>query len=292
MTDVTFFMLVTPRDVVLADYAVRSYARIRDVDFELAVYSNYLLPEQKCFYFPRWQRLPFVRVIRNDEQDRDVETIKGRIGEQRLEGPFESCDTIWDRELKRIDTPLVATVDADFEVLRQRFVHAILDGLAAEPGCIAYSTDYTPTSLYYEPYSRENIVLNERNGTWFCVYRREAFALAGHVSHAYYQEILPSGPVRRNAWDSCARFQKTLRDQGYALRHLPRRYQKDYIHYGAFSKNTSVTRQNVATFRFCALAEHRLPWRASRLFRQLRLRTLPRLENNRYTWVREAPIAW
>ena len=42
-------MIVTPRDVVIADYAVRSYGRIRDLDFKLAVYSNYLLPEQKAY---------------------------------------------------------------------------------------------------------------------------------------------------------------------------------------------------------------------------------------------------
>jgi hypothetical protein len=291
MTDATFFMLVTPRDVVLADYAVRSYARIKNVDFVLEVYCNYLLPEQKAYYFPRWQRLPFVRLRRNDEQDADVDAIKQRIDQQRLEGPFESCDTIWDRELKLIDTPLVATVDADFEVLNPRFVYRVLDDLAAHPEYIAYSTDYTPISVYYEPYSRENIILNERNGTWFCVYRREAFALS-RVSHAYYQEIINSSSIKRNAWDSCAFFQKSLRDQGYDLGYLDRSYQKDYIHYGAFSKNTSVTRQNVAVFRFCTIAEHLLPWRASQLFRQLRQKTLPALENNRYTWVREAPISW
>src|SRR5206468_167361 len=99
-------------------------------------------------------------------------------------------------------------------------------------------------SVYYEPYSKENIILNERNGTWFCVYRREAFLLS-EVSHAYYQEIISSSSIRRNAWDSCAFFQKSLRDQGYELGYLDRSYQKDYIHYGAFSKNTSVTRHNV-----------------------------------------------
>src|SRR5262249_30278568 len=157
----------------------------------------------------------------------DVDAIKQRIDQQRLEGPFESCDTIWDRELKLIDSPLVATVDADFEVLNARFVHRVLDDLAAHPEYIAYSTDYTPISVYSEPYSKENIILNERNGTWFCVYRREAFLLS-HVSHAYYQEIMSSSSIRRNAWDSCAFFQKSLRDQGYELGYLDRSYQKDY----------------------------------------------------------------
>src|SRR5579859_2743391 len=61
--EVTFFMIVTPRDVVIADYAVRSYAKIRDLDFSLRVYSNYLLPEQKDYYFPRWEKLPYVDVV-------------------------------------------------------------------------------------------------------------------------------------------------------------------------------------------------------------------------------------
>ena len=62
--EITFFMIVTPRDVVIADYAVRSYAKIRDLDFTLLVYSNYLLPEQKAYYFPRWEGLPFVQIAR------------------------------------------------------------------------------------------------------------------------------------------------------------------------------------------------------------------------------------
>ncbi len=291
MSDVTFFMLVTPRDIVLADYAVNSYNKIKGVNFTLEIYCNYILPEQKRYYFPRWERYPFVKIRRNDHHDADVDAIKERISEQRLEGPFESCDTIWDRELPKIGTPLVATVDADFEILRPRFVHAILDKLAHAPTMIACSTDFTPISVYYEPYSKENIILNERNGTWFCVYRRDAFARST-VSHGYYQEILASASIRRNSWDSCAFFQKSLRDQGYQIGHLDAKYQRDFIHYGAFSKNTSVTRETVKVFRFFALAEHRLPWRAGRLVRQARSRFLPRLENNRYTWVREAPIAW
>ena len=57
MTEITFFMIVTPRDVVIADYAVRSYAKMRGHDFTLLVYSNYLLPEQKAYYFPRWEAI-------------------------------------------------------------------------------------------------------------------------------------------------------------------------------------------------------------------------------------------
>src|SRR5690242_13533520 len=109
-------MIVTPRDAVIADYAVRSYGHIRGEDFLLRLYSNYLLPAQKEFFFPRWERLPFVEIVRNPHHDADLVGIGERIYDEGLEGPFEYCDPIWDRELRTITTPLIATVDADFEI--------------------------------------------------------------------------------------------------------------------------------------------------------------------------------
>jgi hypothetical protein len=133
--------------------------------------------------------------------------------------------------------------------------------------------------------------LNERNHTWFCIYKREAFERS-QVSHGFHREMLVGGPVERNCWDSCAYFQKSLRDQGLRLDHLHGQYWRDFIHYGAFSKNTSVTRHTVALFRAFALIEHALPWRVARYIRRARELALPRLENNRYQWVRQAPIRW
>src|ERR1700737_4763783 len=124
-------MIVTPRDVVIADYAVRSYAKLKGVDFSLVVYSNYLLPEQKAHYFPRWEAFSFVDIARNPHHDADLQDIHARIQSDALEGPFEYCDPLWDRELRKIDTPFVATVDADFEILRPRFVGRMLGRLRA-----------------------------------------------------------------------------------------------------------------------------------------------------------------
>jgi hypothetical protein len=289
--EVTFFMIVTPRDVVIADYAVRSYGKIRGLDFKLLVYSNYLLPEQKQYYFPRWEALPFVTIARNSHHDADISNIQGRIGAERLEGPFEYCDPIWDRELPRIDSTYVATVDADFEILRPRFVDIMMQRLRNDPDLVVMSTDYSPTDVVYEPYTGNTIILNERNHTWFCIYNRTAFQRS-QVSHAFHREMLVGAPVERNCWDSCAYFQKSLRDRGLRLDHLHGKYWRDFIHYGAFSKNTSVTRQSVALFRFFALVEHAIPWRVARHIRRAREVVLPRLENNRYQWVREAPIRW
>jgi hypothetical protein len=293
VADVTFFMIVTPRDVVIADYAVRSYAKLqgRVSDFSLLVYSNYLLPEQKAYYFPRWERLPFVEIARNPHHDADLPAINGRVQKDALEGPFEYCDPIWDRELRKIDSRLIATVDADFEVFRSRFVEFMVRRLNSEPELIGVSTDYSPTGVVHEPYSGNTIILNERNHTWFCIYKQQAF-VRSQVSQAFHREMLVGAPIERNCWDSCAYFQKSLRDQGLRFDYLHGQFRRDFIHYGAFSKNTTVTRESVAVFRFFARVENVLPWRMAQLIRRTRSIVLPRLENNRYQYVREAPIRW
>jgi hypothetical protein len=255
------------------------------------VYSNYLLPEQKSFYFPKWSALPFVDIAHNPQHDADIAAIGTRVNAERLEGPFEYCDPIWDRELRPVQTRYIATVDADFEILRARFVEMMLRRLRAEPDLMAMSTDYSPTDVVYEPYTGNTIVLNERNHTWFCVYKRRAFQVS-EVSQAFHREMLVGAPVERNCWDSCAYFQKSLRDQGLQLDYLHGQFRRDFIHYGAFSKNTTVTRDSVAVFRWLAIAENTMPRRFAGRFRKLRSLVLPRLENNRYEWVREAPIRW
>ena len=163
--------------------------------------------------------------------------------------------------------------------------------MRAEPDLVGFSTDYSPTDVVHEPYTGNTIILNERNHTWFCIYKKLAFERS-QVSHAFHREMLVGAPVERNCWDSAAYFQKSLRDQGLRFDYLHGKFRNEFIHYGAFSKNTTVTRQTVALFRACALIENRAYWRLARLIRRARMWLLPRLENNRYQWVREAPIRW
>jgi hypothetical protein len=170
-------------------------------------------------------------------------------------------------------------------------VHTIMRQLRSDPNLIGMSTDYSPIETIREPYTGNMMILNERNHTWFCVYKRDAF-LRSNVSHAFHREMLSEGPVDRTCWDSCAYFQKSLRDQGLRFDYLHGRFRRDFIHYGAFSKNTTVTRETVAVFRAFALMENAIPWRIARYIRKARTFILPRLENNRYQWVREAPIRW
>jgi hypothetical protein len=240
---ITFFMIVTDPDIVIADYAVKSYAKIQGVRFYLRVYSNWVSSSLKRRYFPRWRKYSFVEIIEPEGQ-----TDENKPTDRRLEGPFERCDTIWDRELKKIDTPYHATVDADFEILDAGFVPVMLARLDGDSNLIAISTDYDPTVMdHYDSYSDGVICLNERWHTWFCIYKRGA--LKCEVSHAVRVEEL-SGPVRHKLWDTSGYFQKALReDYGFELAVLEPRYQPCFIHYGAFSKNRNINAWNVALYR-------------------------------------------
>ena len=240
---ITFFMIVTDRDLLIADYAVRSYAKIRGIQFKLRVYSNWVSSALKQRYFLAWRKLEFVEIVESEWMTDDSKPT-----DSKLEGPFEKCATIWDRELKKITTPYHATVDADFEIINAKFISVMLENLDANPNLVAMSTDYNPTmSEYYDSYSDEVICLNERWHTWFCIYKREA--LQCKVSHAYYEEIV-SGAVRRNAWDETGYFQRALQKYcGFDLAVLNFEYQSNFIHYGQFSKNVHVNETNVALYR-------------------------------------------
>lgn len=241
---ITFFMIVTDRDTVIADYAVKSYAKIKNIPFKLLVYSNWISSALKQKYFPTWRQFEFVEIVENEWQTDDKKPT-----DPKLEGPFERGATIWDRELKKIQTPYHATVDADFEILDAKFIPVMLEQLEKNPKLVAISTDYYPTMPeVYDSYSDEVICLNERWNTWFCIYKREA--LQCNVSHGYYEEILSEGSVRRNAWDDAGYFQKALKDDyGFDIAVLGSKYQPCFIHYGAFSKNVAINESNVEMYR-------------------------------------------
>jgi hypothetical protein len=240
---VIFFMIVTDPDVVIADYAVKSYAKIQGVKFKLRIYSNWISSALKNSYFPRWREFSFVEIVEPQGQ-----TDENKPADRRLEGPFEKCDAIWDRELRKIDTPYHATVDADFEILDAKFVPVMLTQLDEDPNLVAMATDYSPMVRdHYDSYSNELICLNERWHTWFCIYKRAA--LQCEVSHAYHEET-HDGPVRRTASDTTGYFQKALKDKyGFELGVLNPKYQPCFIHYGAFSKNRDINEWNVGLYR-------------------------------------------
>ena len=240
---ITFFMPVTNRDAVIADYAIRSYRRVKDIPFRLRVYSNWLSPALKRRHFPRWKSFPFVDLLENEWQRED-----GRPRGKEFRGSHFKAGYVWDQELTKINTPYHATVDADFEILDGGFIRAMLERLNSDPELIAMSTEYGPRNeRWYNSYTGNYIQLNERWHTWFCMYKRAA--LACPVSREPVVEHLPDSLISQNVWDDCAYFQKTLKEEGYKLAALDNSFRRCFIHYGAFAHNRHITPMNVGTYR-------------------------------------------
>jgi hypothetical protein len=119
---------------------------------------------------------------------------------------------------------------------------------------VAVSSDYHDNQHIFDTYSKENIVSMRRYHTWFCIYKKEAQKCK--TSHFYYQEVIHG---MRLSFDEAAKFQWDLREQfGYEIRAVDRKYQKSFIHYGAFSKNCSLdTPKKVSLYRKIAILSHR-----------------------------------
>lgn len=246
-------MIVTDRDCVIADYAIRSYAKIRSVPFRLIIYSNWVRSDLRARYFARWREWPYVEVWEDPAQTDDRKPQDRRT----LWGPFELGYRVWDRELKKLgNVPYHATVDPDFEILDPGFVDVMLDRLSSEPRLVAMSTDYSPRiPETYDTFSRRTICLNERWHTWFVIYKREALRCG--VSHAYRDEY---DPVlgRVSAWDDAAFFQKALREEhGFELAALGPEHRRCFIHYGGFGQNRHVDERNVVLYRRLRILAHR-----------------------------------
>lgn len=256
---ITLFMLVTDRDCMFADFAVKSYGKVArsagegSSGFVLFVYLNCLSDAHVARYADRWRAYPYVEVFDNREKVRGTPLYPGQEMvspegiARRRDDAAENYDELWTTELRAFRTPLVATVDADFEVLHPDFFHQLLAALRCDDRAVGASTDYSPTARVYDTYSRRHMTLWERNHTWFCIYRREAFELSD-VSHFYYEEQGADGEAV--AYDSAAYFQRDLRGRhGRTFAALGPEYSRSYIHYGAASKNKSITPGNVRLYR-------------------------------------------
>lgn len=258
---ITLFMLVTDRDCMIADYAVGSYRKIYRQkkafgfqDFVLFVYLNCLSERNILKYKKKWESYPYTTVF--DNANKISGPARPYPGKPIIspEGVARSCDDyaesydeLWTTELKKFKTPFVATVDADFEVLHPDFYFYLCGQLRQHADIIAASSSYTGTGLLYDSYSKRNIILTERNHTWFCIYKREAFAISAR-SHYYFETLTSKGEIL--AYDSAAYFQHDLRiNHRYRFAVLPERFRYSYIHYGAASKNRSLNSSNIGFYR-------------------------------------------
>lgn len=253
---ITFFMLVTNYDIIIADYSIKSYKKLqKHIDFELIIYCNFISNENKEFYFKRWRKYKFVEIKDNSRYLDSNDFKSGQIiispeGISRFrDSNCENYDEIWSRELKTIQTDFVATVDADFEIFSPKFVIDALNIIVNNENVGLVSTDYTNFTInFYDSYTKRTINLKERWNTWFCIYKNKCLKV--DVSHFAYESL---SKINNNIdfYDSAAYLQEYIK-QSMKMECvcLDEKYQNQFIHYGAFSKNKSLNRKNIISYRF------------------------------------------
>ena len=245
---ITFFMIVTDRDALIADYCIKSFSLVKDLTFNLMVYCNWLTSSNREKYFEKWRRsYPFVEII---EPEWMTEENKPRVScyGYGLQGPYERPEVAWDRELPKFKTKYYATMDADFEILNPEFMYAMLDKLEKSPTAGWIGTDQTMDGVYSgHGYEGKNII-HSRIDTWCGIYKRET--LACKVSHVYYEEKSSDENVNIDLWDCAALKQLAMKHiHGYQGLCLSRNFQHQFIHYAAFSKNKHLDHTNVGMYR-------------------------------------------
>jgi hypothetical protein len=261
---IVFFMLVTNRDAYLASYTIKSYQKLikclGNYSWKLVVYMNNIKKKFKDEYEEKWQKYDYVEIIDNTKFINIDELIPGNVVTSEegwtklIEGKYEPCGVVWTREFKNFRSDYWVTVDADFEILSPRFIVNAFERLENNKNIIAISSDYSDNSHVFDSFSNENIIAMKRYHTWFCIYKKEAQKCG--TSHFYYQEIVHG---LRLSFDEGAKFQWDLREQfGYEMESVNKKYQMQYIHYGAFSKNDSLdTEMKVYFYRIISLLSHK-----------------------------------
>lgn len=256
---IIFFMIVTPRDAVIADYSIKSYMKLykkyyRQLPFTLYIYANTFTQDLKDIYFAKWKNLPYVELYDNIEKKDKLTNMGDYIispeGYKRpLEGKFELPDVIWNDAFLKFKTPYWATVDADFEILNPKFIIRMIDKLDKNENLVAMSSDYSDTSDFVDLSGSK--ILYKRFHTWFCIYKKKAQVCK--VSHFNFAEYDDEGNII-NYYDSAGYFQRHLReDFGFDMEVVNPVNQKYFIHYGAFAKNRLINKSNVKKFRRLAI---------------------------------------
>ena len=272
MKKIVFFMIVTPRDTIIADYSIRGFYKLQTVlqayEWTLQIYLNCLTDNQKKIYVPRWKKWSFVEIIDNQDWfDKDSispgeKVFFNGISSRPYEGKYEIGCMIWEREFRKMQSEYWCIVDADFEIIETDFIKQIFQTLDNNDDISIYSTDYDAVVPRYNTYTNEDYLSMERYPTWFCVYKKECLACDTPM---YYHEEIRNG--KKCIWDDTGKFQEDLKTQTQCrfmsisqikTLTLREKLMYQYIHYGAFSKNISLdTPWKIYFYRKIVILSHR-----------------------------------
>lgn len=262
MPKLTLLMIITPTDFAIARYSLGALRKhIRSLsDCSLLIYQNGLSEQQEREIATITNGTEWLLISNRTALLNDIDNMK--VGKQYVtdqgatalrEGLYENGAEIWSRELVRLDLPLVGIIDADFEIFDPSFVPEMMAVFANDDKLAIFATEHSQTQEYFETYSQENARVMERWHTWFCIYRKAALEQNHDFSYKEFQDEISGIPIK---YDHSAWLQKILLEYGWCGHALPRENYWKYLHYGAFSKNRSLSGAKLKIYRFFRILRH------------------------------------
>ena len=260
MAELTLLMIVTPPDLAIAKYSLRALRKhIPSVpDCSLLIYQNGLSGQQECeianiIHGTEWLLISNrLTLPKNMKVGEFYQTDQGATALR--EGLYESYDEIWSRELVLLDSPLVGIIDPDFEIFDPSFIPGMIAAFADDAKLAIFATEHEQTQKMYDTYSQEMCLSMERWNTCFCIYRKAALEQNHDFSFKALGDETSGLPMY---YDSSAWLQKTLVENGWRGREIERWHEWwKYIHYGAFSKNRSLSGAKLKIYRCFRILRH------------------------------------
>ncbi len=286
---IEFYMVVTNRAVFLADYCIESYKNVYDYlsqnyDVCLVIYLNCLNKEKYQKYIDRWSQIKFVKIVYSKLNLEDFKFIPEE-GEYFVEKtgkkyryPMEYAEP-FDWGYSNFQADYFINVDDDLEIVNSEFIEVMLNVLENDPNLGIISTNKTTTREYFDSYSNDDIILNERNDTWFCIYTKKS-RVSGVSGHFFEKCLLPDGSVlnfdfengnyqdyrnrckaeggKRLVMDGTGYLQSLIREKFkskiISVVDIDPRFENQFIHYSSFTQNKSVnTPFKVSVYRILVL---------------------------------------
>lgn len=247
----------------------------------LVIFLNCLNYSKYENWVKKWEKYNFVRLEKSELNKEDYVLTAGQYitkSGRRSELPMYRHPEILDLGYTNCKSDYFVSVDDDFEILNPEFILKMLEQLDKNQNLAIISTDKTVSRKYFDSYSNGEIVIKERNDTWFCIYKMTEKVNFSHINSDHYIDINNKKiffDFEHGIWDDyisyCNRFktlryvsdtssdlQLKIREQNNApitaITDFGKHYENMYIHYAAFAKNKSInTPLKVAFYRHLVL---------------------------------------
>ena len=244
---ISFFMLVTNRDLMISDYAIQSFKKLTlyNYTWKLIIFLNCLTPKNEQYITNKWSSEDFIEII----SEKNIPD-----GYVNPRGPMLDPSDVWTKYFYASNSDYWCQVDSDFEIIRPDFIEKIFSLFDKYSALKVISANSSPDILCHESFSGETKIVKQRLHTWFCIYSKDCKV----CRTGFYFQQFSEGNLKW-CYDHAGYLQHTLAKeynfQMISIDSFDSTFAYDYIHYMAFSKNRSInTRLKTAIYRFIVKA--------------------------------------